>query len=137
MNLSEILKDQTMISIATVDESGQPKVRMFNHQFIVDGKICFATANTGSAFAELNANPKAEIMQFARAMYVRINGEVAFFEGEEKEAMKAKLAEANPRLIEMYTPEGFDQKMELAYFVEPNVSVTDFKTREAVPVEIK
>ncbi len=137
MNLSEVLKDQTMISIATVDSDGQPKVRMFNHQFIVDGKICFATSNTGSAFAELNQNPKAEIMQFARAMYVRIKGEVAFADGEEKATLKAKLAEANPKLIEMYTEEGFEVKMEIAYFVDPVISVTDFKTREAVSVEVK
>ncbi len=137
MNLSDILKDQTMISIATVDETGQPKSRMFNHQFIVDGKVCFATSNTGSAFRELNANPKAEIMQFARAMYVRINGEVAFFEGDLKAEMKAKLAAENPKLIEMYTEEGFEAKMEIAYFVEPQISVTDFKTRESVSVEVK
>lgn len=137
MNLSEILKDQTMVSIATVDASGQPHVRMFNHQFIIDSKICFATSNTNSTYAEINENPKVELMQFARAKYVRISGPVVIAEGQEKKVLKAKLAVENPKLVEMYTPAGFEEKIEVVYFDNPQVKVTDYTNREPIAVEIK
>ncbi len=136
MKLSEIMKNNTNISIATVDSDGKPKVRMFNHQFIVDGKICFATSNQGSAHANFAVNPYAEIMQFARAMYVRVGGKVVKAEGQERTEFLAMVAEANPRLVEMYTPEGFEQKMEIYYFDAPEVSVVDFKTHQPVEVEV-
>ncbi len=136
MKLSEILKDKTMVYLATVDAKGQPKSRVVNHQFIVDGKVCFGTSNQGNAFAELNANNKAEISQFSRAKYVRVTGEVKFAEGEFKEAMKAKLAEANPQVVAMYTEEGFAEKMEIAYFENPAVKVIDYTNRSIVEVEI-
>ncbi len=137
MNLSEILKDQTMISIATVDSDGKPKVRVFDHQFITDGKICFATSTKSSAYEELKAFPHAAILQFARSKYVRIDGEVVFAEGEEKAALKAKLANDNPRLVNMKTPEGFEEQIEVLYFVDPQIKVTDFQTRSEVEVEVK
>lgn len=136
MKLSEILKDQSMISVGTVDAKGAPKVRMFNHQFIVDGKICFATSNTGTAYSELVNHPYAAVMQFARGNYVRIGGKVVVTEGEEKEVLKAKLETENPKLIEMYTKEGFDAKIEVLYFEDPELSVVDFKTHQLVDVEI-
>lgn len=137
MKLSEIIKDNTMIAFATVNEAGAPKVRQFNHQFIIDGKICFATSNQGSAYADLQKNPNASMMQFARAMYARVNGQVEFATGEEKANLMAKLEAANPKLIEMYTKEGFDAKMEVGYFIDPEVSVVDFKTHTPVEVEVE
>lgn len=136
MKLSEIMKDNTNISIATVDSAGMPKVRMFNHQFIVDGKICFATSNQGSAYADFATTPYAEIMQFARAMYVRIGGKVVKTEGQERLAMLEKVAAANPQLVTRYTEQGFAEKMEVFYFEGPAVNVVDFKTHSKVEVEI-
>ncbi len=136
MKLSEILKDKSMVYLATVDAEGQPKSRVVNHQFIVDGKVCFGTSNQGNAYAELTANPKAEISQFARAKYVRVTGEVKFAQGEFKEAMKAKLAEASPQVVAMYTEEGFAEKMEIVYFENPAVKVIDMADRSLVEVEL-
>lgn len=136
MKLSEVLKNNTMISIATVDEEGKPKLRTFNHQFIVDGKICFATSNLGGAYSELKDNPNAEIMQFARAMYTRVAGEVKFAEGALKDELKGILEKENPTLVNMYTKEGFDEKIEVGYFIDPVIRVMDFKTREKIEVEI-
>ncbi len=132
MKLSEILKEKSMINMSTVDAEGQPKSRVMNMQFIVDGKICFGTSNTGNAYAELKNNNKAEFAQFARAMYIRIGGEVKFTEGELKEELKARMAEANPQVVEMYTEAGFNEKMEIAYFENPSIRVVDFKTHKPV-----
>lgn len=136
MKLSELLKDQTMISAATVDSEGKPKVRMFNHQFIVDGKICFATANVNSAYSEIKANPFVEIMQFSRGKYIRVSGKVVISTGEEKAQLMAKLEAENPKLIEMYTKEGFDAKMEVVYFEAPEVKIVDMAMRQPVEVTI-
>lgn len=136
MKLSELLKDQTMISAATVDSEGKPKVRMFNHQFIVDGKICFATANVNSAYSEIEANPFVEIMQFSRGKYIRVSGKVVISTGEEKAQLMAKLEAENPKLIEMYTKEGFDAKMEVVYFEAPEVKIVDMAIRQPVEVTI-
>lgn len=136
MKLSEIMKNNTNISLATIDGEGKPRVRMFNHQFIVDGKICFATGNQNSTHANLQANPNAEIMQFSRGMYVRIAGEAIRAAGEERTEMLERLALANPRLIEMYTPEGFQAKMEVYYFINPDVRVSEHKTHTPIEVEI-
>lgn len=137
MKLSEVIKDNSMVAFSTVNSAGEPKVRQFSHQFVIDGKICFATSNQGSTYAELQVNPNAELMQFARAIYSRISGKIQFATGEEKEQLLAKVADANPRLIEMYTPEGFAQKMEVGYFVEPNLKIVDYKTRQPIEVEVE
>lgn len=136
MNLSELLKDQTMISAATVDSEGKPKLRMFNHQFITDGKICFATANVNSAYSEIKANPFVEIMQFTRGKYIRVSGKVIIAEGQEKAELMAKLETENPKLVEMYTKEGFDAKMEVVYFEAPQVNIMDMVERTPVEVTI-
>lgn len=137
MILSEILKENTNISMATVDSEGRPKNRIFSHQFIVDGKICFATSNTSSAFAEITNNPYGEFTQFARAKYTRVGGKIIVAEGEEKATLKALVAEKNPKLISMYTEEGFEQKIEVCYFENPDVRVKDFKTFQMIDVEVK
>lgn len=136
MNLSELLKDQTMISAATVDSEGKPKLRMFNHQFITDGKICFATANVNSAYGEIKANPFVEIMQFARGKYIRVSGKVVIAEGQEKADLMTKLENENPKLVEMYTKEGFDAKMEVVYFEAPEVKIMDMVERTPIEVTI-
>ncbi len=136
MKLSEIMKDNTSISLATVESEGKPRIRMFSHQFIVDRKICFATSNQASAYADFAVNPYAEIMQFTRGMYVRASGEVVKAEGDERVTFLARVAEANPWLVEMKTKEVFDQTMEVFYLDTPKVTVVDYKTRQPIEVEI-
>ncbi len=137
MKLSEILKEGSNITIATVNEQGRPKSRIFSHQFIQDGKIYFCTSNEGSAFKELEVNPYAEISQFARAMYTRIGGKTIVVQGEEKKELKEIVAQNNPMLIQRYGQKGFEQKIEVLYFEEPTVTVRDFKTQSLVDIEVK
>ncbi len=132
MKLSEILKDKSMIYLATVDQEGQPKSRVVNHQFIVDGKLCFGTSNQGNTFAELQNNNRAEFSQFTRGKYIRISGEVKFADAELKAELKAKLAEANPHVVAMYTEAGYEAKMEIAYFENPIVRIIDMQERQPV-----
>lgn len=99
-----------MIFGGTVDAEVAPKVRMVNHLFIIDGKICFATPNTGTAYSELVNHPYVAVLKFVRVNYICVGVKVVITEGEEKRALKAKLEVENPKLIEMYIKEGFDAK---------------------------
>lgn len=136
MKLSEILRDKSTVAIATVDSEGMPHSRAFEHQFIIDGKICFSTSNTNNTYKDLMGNPNAEISQFEQAMYTRISGKIKFVTGEEREALKKLLAEKNPKIPAMFAPE-YDEKVEIGYFVEPQIKILDFKTRLEVEVEVK
>ncbi len=137
MNLSELLKDQTNVSCGTVDLEGKPKVRIFTHQFITDGKICFSTATKNSAYAELKAHPFVEITQFSRGNYIRISGEIVFAEGQEKIDLKAKLRAENEKMSRLFTPEKFEEMIEIIYFKDPQIKVMDYTNRQPIEVEVK
>ncbi len=137
MKLSEILKDQSTITLSTVDGDNKAKSRVFQHQFIVDGKVFFATSNQSTTFAELKNNSHVEFSQFENAKYIRVAGTATALVGEEKVKYKAMMAELNPGIVEMYTPEGFEAKMEIIAIADADVRVKDFADQSVIEVTVE
>ncbi|MDR3355803.1 MAG: pyridoxamine 5'-phosphate oxidase family protein [Spirochaetaceae bacterium] len=81
------------------DEGGQPRVRPMGVAFEYKGKLSFCTNNTKKVFAQMKANPKAEICASNGEKWLRVTGTVVF--SGEREA-KEKALEAAPMLKNIY-----------------------------------
>ena len=106
----KFLKDCGTFYLATVDSEGAPHVRPFGAVCAFDGKIYFITANTKAVFAQLKANPKAEISGMAGGSWIRLSGDVVV---DTRREAKAAMLEQNPGLKDRYNPD--DGVMEVFY----------------------
>jgi uncharacterized pyridoxamine 5'-phosphate oxidase family protein len=93
------------------DDGGQPRVRPMGVAFEYKGHLSFCTNNKKKLFAQMKANPKAEICASNGDKWVRVTGTVGF--SPEKEA-KEKALEAAPMLKNRYKVD--DGIFEIFYF---------------------
>jgi uncharacterized pyridoxamine 5'-phosphate oxidase family protein len=93
------------------DEGGQPRVRPMGVAFEYKGRLSFCTNNKKNLFAQIKANPKAEICASNGDKWVRVTGKVVFT--PEREA-KEKALEAAPMLKNIYKVD--DGIFEIFYF---------------------
>ncbi len=85
---------------ATV-EGRQPRVRAFGFGYYEDGRFWFCTNNTKKVYAQLKANPYAEVL-FTRpdfSLYLRLSGHVVFDTSLEA---KKKVMDAMPGVAALY-----------------------------------
>lgn len=129
MNSNQLFKDQTIITLGTIDKDNTPNLRYVEHQFTEDGKIYFATSNQGSAYKELSNNPNIDIMQFEQGMYTRVRGQVKFLAYNEKKAIKEHINQVNPKISVRYGEDGFKQFIEIGYIINPVVDVRDMRPK--------
>ena len=73
----KFLQDAGTWYIAT-DDHGQPRVRPFGAQAIINGKLYIATNNTKDVYKQILENPKVEISGMAGGKWIRFNGELHF-----------------------------------------------------------
>ncbi|MEL7657780.1 MAG: pyridoxamine 5'-phosphate oxidase family protein, partial [Bacillota bacterium] len=70
----EFLNECGVFFLSTM-EGDQPRVRPFGFVMEHDGKLCYCTSNQKPVYAQLMANPKAEISGSTKdARWIRISG---------------------------------------------------------------
>ncbi len=129
MNTNQLFKDQSIIALATVDSNNTPNMRYVEHQFTIDDRIYFATSNQGSAYRDLSTNNNITIMQFEQGVYTRVKGQVAFLDSEEKETIKTKINQVNPKIAARYVLDGYDKFIEVGYITNPTIDVRDMRQK--------
>ncbi|EJP6473536.1 pyridoxamine 5'-phosphate oxidase family protein [Clostridium botulinum] len=86
--------------VSTVD-GDQPKVRPFSFVMEYEGKLCFATSNKKSFYAQLMKNPNMEICATNKDLkWLRLSGKAVFCTKIES---KTKSLETMPVLKNMYS----------------------------------
>lgn len=119
--MKTLFKEQSVIALATVDSNNTPNLRYVEHQFTIGNNIYFATSNQGSAYKDLCTNPNIVIMQLEDGIYNRVKGTVQFLTGTERETIKVKINDSNPKIQARYGVEGFAQYIEVGYIINPEV----------------
>jgi uncharacterized pyridoxamine 5'-phosphate oxidase family protein len=117
---------------ATV-EGKQPRVRAFGFGYYEEGKFWFCTNNTKKVYAQLQANPYAEII-FTKpdlSKFVRISGHVVF---DTSLAAKTKVMEAMPAVKGLY--QGPDNPIFEVFYLEKGEAVLEVFPPTAPPVVI-
>ncbi|WP_338095644.1 pyridoxamine 5'-phosphate oxidase family protein [Methanorbis rubei] len=87
----EFMKNNPVLYLATVDESGNPKIRPFMFMLEKDGKPYFCTSNKKPMYAQMKNHPNVEITtaspEFA---WIRISAKISF--SNDLEIKKAVIA---------------------------------------------
>ena len=86
-------------------DNGQPKGRPFSFQMLVDGKIYFGTGTFKQCYAQLQANPKVEVLAVGKGDFMRYDGVVKFIQSD---ALQAKVREIMPQIMAMYDKNGWE-----------------------------
>lgn len=96
----EELKKVGVFHIATVDASGQPRVRPFGAAAEFEGKAYICTNNTKKCYAEMIANPKTEISAMEPdGTWIRITGKLV---RDDRDEARSAMLEDNENLKEMF-----------------------------------
>jgi uncharacterized pyridoxamine 5'-phosphate oxidase family protein len=118
----DFLNEAKVFFLATV-EGDQPRVRPFGFAMEYDGKLCYCTSNQKPVYAQLKANPKAEISaSTSDGRWLRISGSVVFCSTREA---KTKALEIMPSLRAMYSEE--DSIFEIFYLGDADASIHSFR----------
>jgi uncharacterized pyridoxamine 5'-phosphate oxidase family protein len=95
------IKEVGGVGFFATTDGRQARVRPFGFGFYEDGKLWFCTNNQKKVFAQLKAEPYAEVL-FTKpdySRYVRVSGHVVFDESPEA---KAKVMAAMPGVKALY-----------------------------------
>ncbi|MFA8341426.1 MAG: pyridoxamine 5'-phosphate oxidase family protein [Rhodothermaceae bacterium] len=86
--------------LATVDESGKPRVRGWGILRVDDDKLVFGTSHTKKVFSQLKVNPFAEWISLGENFTsLRVSGNIRF---EDNKSVKEKIGQENPLLQQLY-----------------------------------
>lgn len=116
----KFLQDAGTWYIAT-DDHGQPRVRPFGAQAIINGKLYIATNNTKDVYKQILENPKVEISGMAGGKWIRFNGELV---ADDSREAKAAMLEACPSLKNLYSLD--DGIFAVLYFTKGKARICSF-----------
>ncbi|MCB2186246.1 MAG: pyridoxamine 5'-phosphate oxidase family protein [Deltaproteobacteria bacterium] len=95
----DFLKANRTVFLATSDH-GQARVRPFQFQFAVDGRLWFCTAKSKEVYAQLIQDPRFELSAMAPDWAtLRLKGEVNL---DDDPAIKARILEENEMIRGIY-----------------------------------
>lgn len=120
---TEFMQNNQVMYLATVDKTGNPKVRPIMYYLERDGKPYFCTSNKKPMYKEMREHPKVEITvanpDFA---WLRISATVSFSKDME---IKKAIIEASPIVKSIYqTAENPD--FEIFTIVNGTATIADF-----------
>jgi len=100
-NIYDFLSEHKDVALASVDEKGNPAVRVFQVMKIDSdaNKLYFATSTTKRVYSELKNNPNIEVLGFQGNVSVNLKGKVAFDVSDE---MSKEIYKDNPVLPRLY-----------------------------------
>ncbi|MGL4209853.1 MAG: pyridoxamine 5'-phosphate oxidase family protein [Candidatus Adiutrix sp.] len=104
--IAQFLSDTPMCFLATSSQ-GQPKVRPFQFQFEIDGKLWFCTSKNKEVFKQLKQSPQVQIAAVKADMTtLRLSGEIV---PEDNLAVKTRILNTQPLIQSLYgTPDNPD-----------------------------
>jgi len=88
-----------MVSFATVNRNGHPRVKPFSIVKVEEGKIYFFTGSFKELYKDLKANPNVEFSIQGKGKSIRVRGVIMF---EENSEVVNKYLDENPGYRELY-----------------------------------
>ncbi len=122
IELIELLEEKRVVSFATVNKDGHPRVRPFSVVKVEDGKIYFFTASFKEVYKELISNPNVEFSIQGKGVSIRVRGNIQF---EEDEAIINKFLDENLGLRKLYKDR--IELLKIFYIDQGEVHVFDMK----------
>ena len=111
MEYLQKLREIRDCAFATVDENGNPQIRIIDVMLVEDGKLIFCTARGKNFYQELLAHPQIAITGMGNDFVMaRLNGKAECM--EDSKTWIDKIFEANPNMNEVYPGEA-------RYILEP------------------
>ncbi|WP_372751832.1 pyridoxamine 5'-phosphate oxidase family protein [Labilibaculum sp.] len=98
-DLLKILNQHKDIALATVNDQGCPKVRIFQIMQLNDNDLFFSTAKNKEVYFQLRENPKVELVSWHNNVSIRIAGTASFDVPKETQE---KIFENSKTLHEIY-----------------------------------
>jgi uncharacterized pyridoxamine 5'-phosphate oxidase family protein len=96
----EFLKNNPIQYLATVDESGNPRVRPFMFMLEKNGKPYYSTSNQKSMYTQIKAHPRVEITTTSPELaWIRISADIEFVNDM---TLKKEIIEAHEMVKGMY-----------------------------------
>ena len=119
----EFMQNSQVMYLATVDKTGNPKVRPFMYYLERDGKPYFCTSNKKPMYREMTTHPRVEItVANQEFIWLRISATVSFAKGME---IKKAIIEASPIVKGIYqTAENPD--FEIFTIINGTATIADF-----------
>lgn len=122
------INENPMGFLATIDESGKPRVRGWGMIIAEENRIVFGTSNKKKVFRQLKANPHAEWITMAKnSSTLRVSGDVVF---EEDMQTKLDIIEQSPIIKKIYG-ERVEEEFEIFYL--ENLEYDWFEMKMAFP----
>lgn len=122
----DFLKKAGTFYLATV-EGEQPRVRPFGAVCEYSGRLWLITSSKKDVYAQLKANPKAEICASYGGEWMRITAELT---EDDDRAARVAMLEAYPSLSSMYSPD--DGKMTVMYLKDATAVLYSFTAEPVV-----
>ena len=91
--------------VLATNDGDQPKMRMLGFKTVLDGKIYFGVGTFKDVYAQLQKQPKCEILAFDGENFIRWDGK-AVFSNDQRLAMAA--GAAMPDIIKVYIENGWN-----------------------------
>ncbi|PKQ62057.1 hypothetical protein BZG02_14085 [Labilibaculum filiforme] len=82
-DLIKLLSQHRDLALATVNDQGSPKVRIFQILQLTEQDLYFATAKNKEVYLQLKENPKVEMVSWHDKISIRVAG-TAFFDVSDK-----------------------------------------------------
>ena len=96
----EEIRKTGVFYIATIDASGQPRVRPFGAVAEFEGRVYICTNNTKQCYAQMLANPKTEISGMEPdGTWIRVTGNLV---RDDRDEARTAMLTANESLKNMY-----------------------------------
>ncbi|PKQ68532.1 hypothetical protein BZG01_04805 [Labilibaculum manganireducens] len=98
-DLIKLLNQHKDLALATVNDQGSPKVRIFRIMQLNEQELFFSTAKNKEVYLQLKENPKVEMVSWHDKVSIRVAGK-AFFDVSDE--MQQKIFEESKTLQEIY-----------------------------------
>ncbi|HAJ15805.1 pyridoxamine 5'-phosphate oxidase family protein [Sharpea azabuensis] len=117
----EFLNDAKVWYLATVDDEGNPHVRPFGAQAILDDKLYIQTGLKKNVAKQMLAHPQVEISGMAEGKWIRLEATVVHDDRVEQEA---RFLDAVPSLKKMYA--AGDGNTAIFYLKDAHATICSF-----------
>ncbi|MDM8162136.1 pyridoxamine 5'-phosphate oxidase family protein [Labilibaculum sp. K2S] len=98
-DLIKLLNQHKDLALATVNDQGSPKVRIFRIMQLNEQELFFSTAKNKEVYLQLKENPKIEMVSWHDQVSIRVAG-TAFFDVSDE--MQLKIFEESKILQDIY-----------------------------------
>ncbi|WP_375753157.1 pyridoxamine 5'-phosphate oxidase family protein [Vibrio sp. HN007] len=131
-NVINFLYEHELQYFATVGLDGKPKVRPFQMMFNDGGKLIYCTGAKKDVYRELQANPSVEMSIANSERWLRIRGDVCWFEDLE---IKKRILNTSDLVASIYQSAD-NPNLKTFYLKNATAVFTDFSGKAPEIVEL-